>query len=336
MAVKNLRFTYQSVQLHLASSVSKLKELVDPRSAIYLTDTHVAEAHPKLFKGKKVIVIPAGEAHKVQATVDAVIGQMIELEADRNAFLIGVGGGVVTDLAGYVGSIYMRGIRFGFVPTTVLSLVDASIGGKSGIDVGAYKNMVGVIRQPNFILQDLSLLSSLPESEWINGFAEIIKHAAIRDAKMFAQLEKTDLAWFRKKKKEAEALIARNALLKASIVLKDEFETGERKLLNFGHTLGHALETQYDLSHGQAISIGMTYAGTLSAVHTGFRHNHRLVHLLERYGLPTHMDFDRERVIGVLKMDKKRQADTIRFVLLDRIGKARLENITLHELYDTL
>ncbi len=336
MPVKNLRFTYQNVQLHLASSFSKLKELADPRSAIFLTDENVLAAHPKKFKDRKVIVIPAGEAHKVQATVDSVISQMIALEADRNSFLIGVGGGVVTDLAGYIGSIYMRGIRFGFVPTTVLSLVDASIGGKSGIDVGAYKNMIGVIRQPNFILQDLSLLSTLPDQEWVNGFAEIVKHAAIRDAKMFAELEKRDLGFYRKKKKETEALIGRNALLKASVVLKDEFETGDRKLLNFGHTLGHALENQYDLSHGQAISIGMTYACALSAVRTGFRHTDRLVHLLERYGLPTHMAFDRDRVIDVLKMDKKRQLDSIRFVLLERIGKARLEQISIAELYEML
>ncbi len=137
------------------------------------------------FKGWNTIVLKPGEEYKVQATVDAVIEELIDMEADRKTTLVGVGGGVVTDITGYVASVYMRGISFGFIPTSVLALVDASIGGKNGIDVGVYKNMVGVIRQPAFLLYDMVFLKSLPQTEWENGFAEIIKHACIKDAAMF-------------------------------------------------------------------------------------------------------------------------------------------------------
>ena len=145
--------------------------------------------------------VKSGEEYKVQATVDTIIEQLIAMEADRKTTLVGIGGGVVTDITGYVASVYMRGITFGFVPTTFLAMVDASIGGKNGIDVGVYKNMVGIIRQPSFILHDLIFLNTLPQSEWENGFAEIIKHACIKDAAMFRELETNSLKKYQDGKK---------------------------------------------------------------------------------------------------------------------------------------
>jgi 3-dehydroquinate synthase len=159
----------------------------------------------------------------------------------------------------------MRGIRFGFVPTSILAMVDASIGGKNGIDVGTYKNMVGLIRQPEFLLYDYSFLKSLPKAEWINGFAEIIKHACIKDASMFRLLEAYKLNDFQKDKTLLNKLIQRNALLKSKVVVEDEFETGDRKLLNFGHTFGHAIENTYQLPHGHAVAVGMVMACMISA-----------------------------------------------------------------------
>ena len=211
--------------------------------------------------------------------------------------------------------------------------VDASIGGKNGIDVGVYKNMVGLIRQPSFILHDPAFLGSLPDSEWRNGFAEIIKHAAIRDAAMFRALEQHGLDFYRKNKTGAAALIRRNALLKTKLVQQDEFEQGDRKLLNFGHTLGHALENQYELSHGEAISIGMAYASLLSQELRGFRGAQRVIALLEQYGLPTFAQFSKDKVIEVLKMDKKKQKDQISFILLEKIGRAVIQPIPIQELY---
>lgn len=336
MQKKNFRFGTASADYYFSGGISYLKQVTDQKNTILITDENVFSAHQKRFKNWNTIVLKPGEEYKVQETANAIIEQLIEMEADRTTTLVGVGGGVITDLTGYVASVYMRGIRFGFIPTTLLSLVDASIGGKNGIDVGVYKNMVGVIRQPTFILHDLVFLNSLPENEWRNGFAEIIKHACIKDATMFRELEENNLGFYQKKKTKASLLIERNALLKTKVVQQDEFEQGDRKLLNFGHTLGHALETQYELSHGEAISIGMTYASMLSQKLNGFKQPQRVEQVLEKYGLPTRAQFDKDKVINVLKMDKKKVKDSINFILLQRIGNAVIQKISIEQLYETL
>jgi 3-dehydroquinate synthase len=336
MDKKTFRFSTSSVNYYFGSGMSQLKEVVDTKNSIILTDENVFAAHSKKFKNWNTIVLKPGEEFKVQDTVDSVIEQLIEMGADRQSTLIGVGGGVITDLTGYIASIYMRGISFGFIPTTLLALVDASIGGKNGIDVGVYKNMVGAIKQPSFILQDLQFLNTLPEQEWQNGFAEIIKHACIKDAAMFRNLESKDLAFYIKNKKEISSLIRRNVLIKTRVVMQDEFEKGDRKLLNFGHTLGHALENQYELSHGQAISIGMTYASDLSLKVNGFKSAERIPGVLQQYGLPAYAQFDKDKVINVLKMDKKKENNYINFILLEKIGKAVIEKISIDQLYSTL
>jgi 3-dehydroquinate synthase len=211
-------------------------------------------------------------------------------------------------------------------------MVDASIGGKNGIDVEVYKNMVGIIRQPSFILHDMLFLKTLPQNEWENGFAEIIKHACIKDAAMFSELEKNTFKKYQGRKKTICELVRRNALLKTKVVQKDEFENGDRRLLNFGHTLGHALENQYELSHGRAISIGMTYAAVISERYTGFKDANKVARLLQLYDLPTFADFDKQKVFSVLKMDKKREKKDINYVLLKKIGKGIVRTIPLTEL----
>jgi 3-dehydroquinate synthase len=279
-----------------------------------------------------VITLKPGEEYKVQATVDSVISTLIAMQADRKTTLVGVGGGVITDLTGYIASVYMRGIPFGFVPSSLLAMVDASIGGKNGIDVGEYKNMVGLIRQPAFLLYDSSLLKTLPDTSWSDGFAEIIKHACISDAAAFNLLRKENIQSLQKNEKRLSALICRNANLKSKVVQKDEFEKADRKLLNFGHTLGHALETQYELTHGQAISIGMSYACRLSEELLGFRDAGIVRQVLQQYGLPVDAQFNMHKVFEILKMDKKRVNKEINFILLEKIGKAVIQKIDLKRL----
>jgi 3-dehydroquinate synthase len=332
MKKQSFTFSNSSTDLYFSANISHLKEIIDLKNSIFITDENVYNAHSKKFKKNKVIILKPGEAYKNQATVDSIVQQLLEMEADRKTFLVGVGGGVITDITGYVASIYMRGIKFGFVPTTLLALVDASIGGKNGIDVGVYKNIVGITRQPSFILQDLNFLKTLPEAEWKNGFAEIIKHACIKDLAMFKQLQQHSLLFYMSHKKETDLLIQRNARIKIKVVQQDEFEQGERKLLNLGHTLGHALENQYKLMHGQAVALGMTYASQIAAELTGFRKSADIVQTLELYGLPTCMKFDKEKVFDVLKMDKKRERKDINFILLERIGKGLIISIPLDEL----
>jgi len=326
------KFSNSSVDYYPGAGISHLKKVVDQKNAVIVTDENVFNYHQKLFKGWNTIVLKPGEEFKVQATADTVIDQLIGMEADRKTTLIGIGGGVITDITGYIASVYMRGIPFGFIPTTLLAMVDASIGGKNGIDVGVYKNMVGVIRQPKFILHDLIFLNTLPQNEWENGFAEIIKHASIKDAVMFRELESNSIKTYRKRKKSVCELIQRNAALKVRVVKQDEFEKGERRLLNFGHTLGHALENMYELSHGQAISIGMTYASVISEKIAGFKEADRVAKLISQYDLPTYLEFDRKKVFDVLLMDKKREKNEINYVLLEKIGKGIIKPIPLSQL----
>jgi 3-dehydroquinate synthase len=325
-------FSKKTVDYYFSASIKKLGELADKKNAVVITDDNVFAAHKEKLKGWNVISLKPGEEYKIQATVDAVIDTLIEMKADRKTTLVGMGGGVITDLTGYIASIYMRGLDFGFVPTSLLAMVDASIGGKNGIDVGEYKNMVGVIRQPSFLLYDTTLLKTLPQHHWSDGFAEIIKHACIKDAKAFSILQKEDIGSVQKNEELLASIIKRNALLKTKVVQKDEFEKADRKLLNFGHTLGHAIETQYELSHGQAVSLGMVYACRISEQVLGFTGTEEVAALLEQYGLPVAAWFNMDKVLNILSMDKKRVSTHMNYVLLDKIGKGIVYPIELRNL----
>jgi 3-dehydroquinate synthase len=330
------KFSNRTTQFYFDADFSFLEKIVDKERSILITDENIYKAHKRKFNGWSAIVLNPGEEYKVQTTADEVIEQLISFEADRKTLLVGIGGGVVTDLTGYVAAVFMRGLSFGFVPTTVLAMVDAAIGGKNGIDVGVYKNIVGTIRQPEFLLYDYSFLKSLPEAEWINGFAEIIKHACIKDVRMFKSLEGGKIKQFQNDLKALSSLIIKNVKIKASVVQQDEFETGQRRLLNFGHTLGHAIENIYELSHGQAIAIGMTAACQISNKLNGFKEQDRVVQLLDSYGLPTEVDFDKKHAIEILKMDKKKVSGSMNYVLLEKIGKGTVQPIPLKQLEELI
>ncbi len=336
MKKRTFTFSKSSVDYYFDAGFSHLEKLVPKENAVIITDEHVFAKHKTKFKGWNTIVLKPGEQYKIQPTVDVVVDQLIALGADRKTTLIGVGGGVITDITGYVAGIYMRGVKFGFVPTSLLAMVDASIGGKNGIDVGVYKNMVGLIRQPNFLLFDYSFLKTLPKTEWQNGFAEIIKHACIKDAAMFKLLQQHSLGHFQKDVKLLSALIQRNVLIKTKVVLNDEFEQGERKLLNFGHTLGHAIENMYELSHGQAVSIGITYASVISQQLKGFKETTDVVNLLSKYGLPTFAAFDTKKAFKVLLKDKKKDNVSINYILLTKTGKGVIQPLLLVQLQEIL
>ncbi len=331
MEKKKIRIGNTITEYYFDASLSKLGQVTDKKYSVILTDENIFNQYQKYFKGWNTIVLKPGEEYKIQQTADGVIDSLIDMHADRKTTLVGIGGGVITDLAGYVAAVYMRGIRVGFVPTSLLAMVDASIGGKNGIDVGVFKNLVGTIRQPDFLFFDVSLLKTLPEAEWQNGFAEIIKHACIRDALMFRELAEKNIDWYRMKKAALAALVRRNVMLKTKVVQADETEQGDRKLLNFGHTLGHALENQFELSHGQAVAIGMTYASQLSASMLGFRSAEKVVDLIAKYGLPTFAKFDKVKAFDVLLHDKKRERSEIHYILLQRIGKGVVQTLPISE-----
>ncbi|MEP6468079.1 MAG: 3-dehydroquinate synthase [Parafilimonas sp.] len=328
-----INFNSSSTTFYFDASFDLIQKITSKENTVIITDENVfCGNNHKKFKGWKTIVLKAGEQHKIQHTVDIIIEQLIDFGCDRKSFLVGVGGGVVTDITGYVAGVFLRGIQFGFVPTSILAMVDASIGGKNGIDVGAYKNMVGLIRQPSFLLYDYSFLKTLPKTEWINGFAEIIKHACIKDAAMFKLLEKHKLSDFQKDSSLLNKLIQRNALLKAKVVVEDEFEAGDRKLLNFGHTFGHAIENTYELSHGKAVAIGMVMACMISESYQNFKGTNKVVSLIKKYGLPVHQSYNAKEVLNVMKADKKKVKNVINYVLLQKIGKAVVQPIVMDEI----
>lgn len=316
------------------AAFSQLEQIVVKQKTVLVTDENVFESHRQLFGGWQTIVLPAGEQHKQQSTVDVIIKELIAKNAERNTFIVGVGGGVVTDITGYAASIYMRGVKFAFVPTTILSMVDASIGGKNGVDVGIYKNLVGLIKQPEFLLFDYDLLQTLPTEQWTNGFAEIIKHACIKDAGLFDLLQSESIENFKADKTKLANLIEKNVQIKTAVVVNDEFEQGDRKLLNFGHTIGHAIENMYLLPHGHAVSIGMMAAAGISEAINKFPSEElkQLKELLEKYHLPTQYNFDKTKIWEILKMDKKRASNTMNFILLNKIGHAIIQQIEMNEL----
>lgn len=334
MHQENYFFSSQKFSCYFNTDFSYLEKLVSKEDTVIITDENIVASHANKFNGWKIIVIKPGEQNKQQATIDYIINELINIKADRGTFIVGVGGGVVTDVAGFVASIYMRGVKFAFVPTTILAMVDASIGGKNGIDVGIYKNLVGAVKQPEFLLFDYSFLETLPQDQWINGFAEIIKHACIKDENLFACLENNPLDFFQSSIESIHELVKKNVDIKCNIVSNDEFETGERKLLNFGHTLGHAIENIYELPHGSAISIGMVAACNISAEINNFPTTDiaRVTRLLRAYHLPVELHYNDDRVWEVLLMDKKRSGNTMNFVLLNKIGEAIVTPIPLTKL----
>ncbi len=327
-------FSQKIVTCYFDADFTLIGELTLGANVIVITDENIFNHLAAKFAGFPVISFPGGEEHKNQATVDHIIAELIRLEANKSSFLIGVGGGVVTDITGYVAAVYMRGIKFGLVPTSILAMVDAAIGGKNGIDVGVYKNMVGTILQPEFIFYDYAFLETLPVKEWVNGFAEVIKHACIKDELLFKVLEKYSLHEYQADKTLIAELIEKNVEIKTTVVINDEFEKGDRKLLNFGHTVGHAIENLHGISHGHAVSIGMVAACNLSVQLNNFHADDaaKIVRLLARYHLPVDVETDHAKVFEVLKMDKKRQGEGVQFILLNKIGKAEIKYISLEEL----
>jgi 3-dehydroquinate synthase len=321
-------------RIQVGDRLGPLRACLPAGQVIRLTDSNDRRFYPQEFETEAVIEIGTGEKVKDLETMRFIYERLVELEADRSSFLVGLGGGIVCDLTGFAASTYMRGISFGLVPTTLLARVDAGVGGKNGVNFSGYKNMIGTFNQPEFVLCDPHYLKTLPSREISCGLAEVIKGAAIDDQILFSFLEKNVLPALRLDPQVMETLVYRSLAIKAGIVARDEKEKGERRKLNFGHTLGHALEKVTGLSHGEAISPGMVLAAALS-VKKGYLSESeadRLKALLQRFGLPVRLSFFADKIIAAMRMDKKRQGESIHFVFLKGIGIGLVEEIGLEEL----
>jgi len=290
----------------------------------------------------RLITIPAGEKSKSLTQIEKICDEMIKAGFDRGSFVVGLGGGVIGDISGFVAAIFQRGIPHIQIPTTLLAMVDSSIGGKTGVNLEAGKNLVGVIHHPALIICDVDALESLPPQEVRQGYAEIIKHAIIRDAEMVAQLSKLhadeNASW------KLAPLIRRNIAIKARIVSVDDRETsGERALLNFGHTVGHGIEraTDFKIPHGDCVSIGMVAACAISMKRAGLSSKERdaVVSLLKKFELPTELpaEVDREKICAAIAHDKKFLGGKIRFVVVRRIGEAHLSSdVTMEDIREAI
>jgi len=314
-----------------------------------ITDTNIAALSADRVKqslssaGFKptLITIPAGEKSKTLEQVGVICDQMIAAGLDRQSFVIGLGGGVIGDISGFVAAIYHRGIPHVQIPTTLLAIVDSSIGGKTGVNTAAGKNLIGTVYHPSLVIDDVDVLKTLPGREFNQGFAEIIKHAIIADAKMFDTLQ----SWKASEALALQKLIRRNIEIKAAIVAQDEQDrTGERAILNFGHTIGHAIERAGDYQkflHGEAVSLGIVAACAISIKKAGLRLDQRnaVVDLLRRFELPTRLppNFPREKIFAALPYDKKFEGEKIRFVVTPDIGTAQITNdVTLDEIREAV
>lgn len=316
--------------------------------AAVVTDSNVGPLYAETVKASLeaagirtvLITVPAGEGSKSMTQVTEVCREMLRAGLDRKSFLVALGGGVVGDLAGFAAAIFQRGIPCVQIPTTIVSQVDSSVGGKTGVNTPEGKNLLGAFHQPQLVLADTETLATLHEREFNEGFAEIIKHAAIRDASLLDLVEDTTSV-----RKHLVPLVARNVAIKAAIVEEDERETtGTRALLNFGHTLGHGIEAAGGYGrflHGEAISLGLVAATRLSVEKSGLppQQGDRLIAALAAYGLPTILagDIPDEPILAAMGRDKKFEAGRIRFVLLNSLGEAFVsDSVSQEDLLATL
>jgi 3-dehydroquinate synthase len=287
--------------------------------ALIVTDSGVpgiyVETVKKQLENSIVYTFPQGERSKNFETYSALLKTLAENNFDRGDCVIALGGGVVGDMAGFTAATYMRGIKFYNIPTTLLSQVDSSIGGKTAIDFAGYKNLVGAFYQPEAVIIDPNVLKSLGDRQFNNGLAEVIKMSATSDSDLFELLENNDA------KDIIDVVIEKSLLIKKAVVEEDEKETGLRKVLNFGHTVGHAIESVTGLDtlyHGECVALGMMFMSTGKA-------KEQIKNLLSKYNLPIKFDFDWEKVFEVLHHDKKSAGDGVNVVVVDSVGSFRFE-----------
>lgn len=325
--------------VYIGNSKELLPMLLPDKRIIVISDTNIDRTHHDLISPYEHILIGQGEQAKSFATLEHIYHQLIELGADRSSFILGIGGGIVTDIAGFVASTYMRGVEFGFITTTLLGAVDASVGGKNGVNIGGFKNMVGVFSQPKFVICDVALLHTLPEREFRAGLAEVIKTAILGDAELFRELEQTSFEELRNNNSLLEDIIIRSVQVKASVVAEDEREGGRRRVLNLGHTIAHAIEKcTSTLSHGEAVAVGL-YHITESALAQNIINDEdcrRILALIEQYGFDTTLPIERKLILKAISGDKKRKGDTIHLILPTAIGEVEDRCVKFKELGDIL
>lgn len=310
------------------------KYLPKYRRIIVITDENVASRYRNFLRHFEQIVIGTGEDNKTLATAMMVYERLMAMGADTHSYLLGVGGGIVTDVTGFVAATYMRGMDFSFVPTTLLAQVDASIGGKNGVNFHDYKNMVGTIRQPEFVICDVVMLLTLPEREFRAGMAEVIKSAILRDAELFQLLELCDTDIQNGRLDLLYNVVLSAASVKNVILAEHEKEPGRRTLLNLGHTIAHAIEKlTHKVNHGEAVAIGLSMMAWASVRLGKMKRSEamRIDALLKKFGFDITLPVGLFDMLREARYDKKKLDDKIDIVLPVAIGDCVIEQVTFKE-----
>lgn len=321
--------------LYIGPAETLLPRLLPAGRVVVVTDTEIDRLYPGLAAPFDRIVIGRGEQLKTLGTVELIHRRLIELGADRQTFVLALGGGIVTDTAGFAAATYMRGVPFGFVSTTLLGQVDASVGGKNGVNVAGYKNMAGTFTQPRFVICDPALTATLPDREFRAGLAEAVKAAVIGDPDLFRLLETHPFAALRSDIGLLGEVVERAIRVKAAIVERDEREAGDRRLLNLGHTLAHAIEKCSDrMNHGEAVAVGLRLIAA-AAVRLGAldaASEQRIVRLLEQCGFPLTPPVALETLLAETGKDKKSAGTQLHVVLPRAIGRCEVRTVAKTDL----
>ena len=323
-----------SSRILVGESLENVMKYLPHRSVIIITDENVSRLYRDKFPGFPVITIGTGEKIKTIDTVGEITDEFIRLGVDRGSFILGIGGGLVCDITGFAASIFMRGLGFGYVSTTLRSQVDASVGGKTGVNYRGYKNMLGSFRQPEFVLCNPDMLKTLPEQDYRSGFAEVVKHGVIMDRELFDYLSNSLDEIKNREMAFLSKIVSDSIKIKAGVVRKDPTEHGYRRILNFGHTFGHAIESVFGLTHGESVSLGMIIASDIS-VKKGLlikKEAGQIKKLLSDMGLVDHTKHDYARLASAIGKDKKKNKDLIHFVCITSIGESKIIPVAVEEL----
>lgn len=321
-------------EIVIGESWESVRQMLPQEGVIIITDENVGNIYGKRFPEFPVITINAGEESKKIEVIGHLAGRLIGEGIDRSGFILGIGGGVVCDITGFLSSIYMRGIRCGYVSTTLLSQVDASTGGKNGINIGNAKNILGCFKQPEFVICDPAMLQSLGDEEYFSGLAELIKTGIIGHERLFEAIEHNYEGIINRDPELLSVLISMAVSFKASVVSEDEKESGIRRILNFGHSFGHAIELWCSFGHGYAVASGMELASKFS-FQNGFisgSEYERIIKILNTYKLLRNYSVPDDRMAQLIMSDKKKAGDSIHFVFTRGIGKAEVEKIPVGEI----
>ncbi len=298
---------------------------------VVITDRNVHKFYREYFPGAEPVVLPPGEKTKSPRTMKRLYAELISRGVDRSTFILGIGGGVVCDITGFAASTYMRGCKFGFVSTSLLSQVDASTGGKNGINFSGAKNIVGVFSQPEFVICDVALLKTLPEREFRGGLGELLKHGLLAGGGLFRFIEENYKALLSRDENALRHAVRESVKFKAGVVERDERETGLRRILNLGHTIGHAVESTTGLTHGEAVVSGIEQTVRWCVAQSLMKEDEfsRILKLIENLGLRRSVRINRKKALRKIEHDKKRDGEIINYVFLEGIGKPVVKKIKI-------